>query len=104
MGAISVRRTLFTRQQLTLNRSFTSAYAQLSSDSDMIRYFKGGVDGNETELSKYVCDLKRKSIAFRITWEVIKRAQAIADGNNPVCRLCLKESTAVIYALKKKVT
>ena len=98
MGAISVRRTLFTRQQLTLNRSFTSAYAQLSSDSDMIRYFKGGVDGNETELSKYVCDLKRKSIAFRITWEVIKRAQPIADGNKLVCRGCLKKLMAFLYA------
>ena len=27
----------------------------------------------------------------------------IADGNNPVCKLCLKESTAVVYALKKEV-
>ena len=34
-------------------------------------------------------------------WKVLKRAQTIADGNNPVCRLCLKESTAVVYALKK---
>ena len=33
---------------------------------------------------------------------MIKRAQPIADGNNPVCRLCLKESTAVVYALKKE--
>ena len=34
--------------------------------------------------------------------KVIKRALPIADGNNPVFRLCLKESTAVMYALKKK--
>ena len=47
-----------------------------------------------------VCVLKK--IGFRINWEVIKRAQPIADGNNPVCRLCLKESTAVMYALKKE--
>jgi len=33
---------------------------------------------------------------------VIKRAQPIADGNNPVCRLCIKEATAVVYALKDK--
>ena len=26
----------------------------------------------------------------------------IADGNNPVCRLCLKESTGVVYALQKE--
>ena len=31
---------------------------------------------------------------------ILKRAQPTADGNNPVCRLCLKEPTAVMYALK----
>ena len=67
-------------------------------------FFKGSVYENETELSKYVCGLKRKNIDFNITWEVIKRAQPIADDNNPVCRLCLKESTAVMYALKKEIS
>ena len=46
--------------------------------------------------------LKAEKKDFRTTWEVIKSAQRIADGNNPVCRLCLKESTAVVYALKKR--
>ena len=32
----------------------------------------------------------------------LKRAQSLADGNNPICRLYLKESTAVVYALKKE--
>ena len=32
---------------------------------------------------------------------MIKRAHPIADGNNPVCRLCIKEATAVFYALKE---
>ena len=31
-----------------------------------------------------------------------KKAQPIADGNNLVNRLCLKESTFVVYALKKE--
>ena len=57
---------------------------------------------NETELSKYVCGLKRKNKYSKITWEVLKRAQPIADDNNPICRLCLKESTAVINELKKE--
>ena len=83
-------------------------YIGLCSTQFRFRYanhkksFKGGVYENETELSKYVCGLKRKNIDFKLTWEVIKRAQPIADGNNPVCRLCLKESTAVMYALKKE--
>ena len=46
--------------------------------------------------------LKRKNIDFKTTWEVLKRAQPIADGNNPVCRLYLKEPTAVVYKLKKE--
>ena len=83
-------------------------YIGLCSTQFRFRYanhkksFKGGVYENETELSKYVCDLNRRNIDFKITWEVIKRAQPIADGNNPVCRLCLKESTAVVYALKNE--
>ena len=64
--------------------------------------FKDGVYENETELSKYVCGLKRKNIDFKITWKVLKRAQPIADNNNPVCRLCLKESMAFVYTLKKE--
>ena len=66
------------------------------------KYFKGGKKENENKLSKYVCDLKRQNVDFRITLEVIKKAQSIADGNNSVCRLCLKKSTAVVYAFKKE--
>ena len=44
---------------------------------------------------------KRKNIEFKITWEVIKKAQPIPDGNKPVCRLCMKEATVVVYELKK---
>ena len=58
--------------------------------------FKGGVYKNDTELSKYVCSLKRKDIHHEITTEMIKRAQSIADGNNPVCGLRLKEATTVV--------
>ena len=46
--------------------------------------------------------LKRRDIGHEISWEVIKRAQPIADGNSPVCRLCLKEATVVVYVLNKK--
>ena len=45
-------------------------------------------------------NLKRSGIDFEISWEVIKRAQPIADGNSPICGPCLKEAAAVVYALK----
>ena len=63
------------------------------------KYFKYGLYENDTEFSKYVCSLK---IDFEISWKGIKRAHPMADGNNPVCRLCMKETTAVVYALKDK--
>ena len=54
------------------------------------------------KLTKYIYNLKRRNNGIRITWEVIKRAQPIVDGTNPVCRQCLKESTAIVYALKQE--
>ena len=86
----------------------TKFYIVLCSTQFRFRYanhkksFKYGSYENDTELSKYICSLKRKNIDFKIYWKVIKRAQPIADGNNPVCRLCIKEATAVVYALKDK--
>ena len=35
--------------------------------------FKCGICENETELSKYIYDLKLKSIDCKITWEVVAR-------------------------------
>ena len=51
--------------------------------------------------SMFAEQIERK-IDFKITWEVLKRAQPIADGNKSVCRLCLKELKVVVYALKKE--
>ena len=106
-GAIAVRRTLFRRQKLTLTikRSSTSAHTQLSSHSGMLtikKSFKIGVYENETKLTKYVLWPKAQKHCFRITWEIFKRAQPIADGNNPVYRLYLKKSTAFVYAFQKE--
>ena len=56
-------------------------------------YFEGGVYENDTELLKYVCSLKCRDIDHEISTEMIKRAQPVADGNNQVCRLGLKEAT-----------
>ena len=106
-GATVVQWTLSTSLQLTLSmrQSFISVCAQLSSYSD-IPTTKNlnmcGIYENNTELLNYVCSLKRKHIEFKKTWKVIKRAHHIPDGNNPFCRLCTKEATAVVYVLKDK--
>ena len=58
-----------------------------ATSAKIIILVSGVVNENETELLKYVCDLKRKDIDFRTTLKVIKRAQQIADGNSPVCMI-----------------
>ena len=50
-----------------------------------------------TLLSEHVKDLKRKGEEFKINWSVLKRAPAAKDGD-AVCRLCLKEATAIVFA------
>ena len=43
------------------------------------------------------------SVRVRIRVGVgLKRAKSIVDGNNTVCRLCIKDATAVVYVLKDK--
>ena len=91
----------------TVNSDFEKKF-YISSCSTQFRYanFKNlskVVYENETVLPKYACGLKRKNLDFKITWEVLKRAQPIADGNNPVSRLCLKELTAFVYDEKGRL-
>ena len=65
-----------------MRKSFISVFAQLSLASDMLtkkKKIKYGIYKNDTELSKYICGLKRINIYFKIYWEVIKRAQPVAD-------------------------
>ena len=73
-------------------KKFYISFVQLSTDFNMltIKIILKVVCENETELSKYVCDLKSKYIDFRIPWKVIKGAQPIGDGNHGVFKPCLK--------------
>ena len=59
------------------------------------KYFYCSIYENGTEISKYICGLKRKNIDHKITWDVIKRdistlSQPIRYDNNPICHLCIK--------------
>ena len=44
-----------------------------------------------------------QKIDHKITWEVIKRAQPITDGNNPIFRFLIKESSVAVFAQKDGV-
>ena len=56
---------------------------------------------NNTELSKYVWDLKRKSEDFTINWSVSDRARAY-DNRRKRCNLCLAEKSQIIAADRSK--
>ena len=91
--------------EASFNLRFTSRKSVIISDDSAVTLNSMDlklVYGNDTELSKYICTLKCKNTEHEISWEVIKRAQPTAVNNNPVCRLCLKEATVVVYALNKK--
>ena len=50
---------------------------------------------NETELSKYVWDLKKKNMDHDIKWEILKKSNTYRrkSGN---CNLCMEEKLAII--------
>ena len=101
-GAINDQWTLSTRLQLTLSmrQSFISVCAQLSSDSDMLTiniFLNTACTKMILSFQSIFAALSCKNIDFKIYCDVIKKAQLIDDGNNPVC---IKEATAVVYALK----
>ena len=55
---------------------------------------------NETELSKYICDLKEKDRVFNIKWEILKRAATYTIGVWR-CYLCLEEKQSILKADKR---
>ena len=78
-GAITVWRALFIRQQLTLT-SKRSLYSLFLTNFRCIyaihkKCFSCDVNENKTKLLKYLSGVERGKIGFRITLELIKRAQ-----------------------------
>ena len=55
---------------------------------------------NETELSKYVCKLKRKNSKFSITWKIISHATTKRRPTNQ-CNLCLEEKYQILKHSEK---
>ena len=55
----------------------------------------------ETELSKHVWSLKKKSRQYEITWEIVRKSNTCSrkSGN---CNLCLEEKLAILIARKTR--
>ena len=62
--------------------------------------FKDKKYANETELSKYIQDLKEKKRVFTIKWEILKRAATYTIETRR-CNLCLEEKLSILKADKR---
>ena len=51
---------------------------------------------NETELSKYIWDLKDQKKSFRVKWRVLRSCQPYSNESKK-CNLCLQEKYFIIY-------
>ena len=69
--------------------SFKKRYANHKKSINNPRY------SSETELSKYIWDLKKKKQDFTINWSILKRVAPRAAGRN-TCNLCLEEKLSIL--------
>ena len=77
----------------------TKTYIGLAEDfkaryRNHLKSFRNEIYEKETELSKYIWQLKRSNINFNINWKILKKT----TGFNPIsrsCTLCLAEKLAI---------
>ena len=55
--------------------------------------------GNQTELSKYIWNLKRERKIFRVCWGILRKSPVYSDLSKK-CDLCLTEKLMIIFANK----
>ena len=76
--------------------TFKKRYANHKKSINNPRY------SSETELSKYVCELKNKKRDFNIKWSVLKRVAPRAAGRK-FCNLCLEEKLCIIESDRTRI-
>ena len=64
--------------------------------------FKNDIYRNNTELSKYVWNLKEKQQVSTINWSILKRAASYSSGGKR-CNLCLQEKLCILKADKSNL-
>jgi hypothetical protein len=64
--------------------------------------FNNVIYRNNTELSKYVWNLKEKQQDFTINWSILKRAASYSSGGKR-CNLCLQEKLCILKADKSNL-
>ena len=87
----------------TTDTGETKQYIGMTANSFKERYrnhIKDSKYSNETELSKYVWELKSNNQSFDIKWAIVKRAAAYTSGAKR-CNLCLEEKLCIMKARLK---
>lgn len=74
---------------------FKKRYANHKTD------FKYEKKKNSTALASHVWDIKKKDKQYEIEWKIIDATSELKNGQKQ-CRLCLKESLAILNRLKEK--
>ena len=81
----------------TTDNAETNKYIGISSNEFKVRYrnhkksFRDEKHSNETELSKYIWDLKKSRRNFSLKWSILKRATTVYQTGANQCNLCLEE-------------
>ena len=83
----------------------TKEYIGMTSTEFKVRYrnhkksFNKPTYSSDTELSKYVWDLKDKKREYSIKWSILKRAAAYVPGGRR-CNLCIEEKLEIMKSDK----
>ena len=85
----------------------SKSYIGLVGGSFKLRYnnhtksFRNKRYQHETELSKYIWDLKNKNIDYSIYWEIIRQSNTFRRDSG-LCNLCMDEKLEILL-LKNKI-
>ena len=86
----------------------TFSYIGLTGGTFKMRYnnhtksFRHKTHSNDTELSKFIWQLKDKEKEFSISWSIVKQSNTRMNASG-ICNLCLAEKTAIIQASKQNL-
>ena len=96
------------RAEVISDNGETKAYIVVTSNELKSQYrnhlksFRHQKYSNDTELSKYVWELKTENRRFNITWSIIKKVSAYKVGSRR-CNLCLEEKLQLMKGEKRNI-
>ena len=97
---IAWKKTWRTKQQLSRKPQRKNYVGLASNFKERYRNhqtsFRQPSKRNETELSKYIWDLKDRKKSFRVKWRILRSCQPYSNESKK-CNLCLQEKYFIIF-------